>query len=186
VKRNEEVVYRPRSACGPVRAIRTPKVAEALSDMASDAQRASAIIQRLRALSRKDHARQTGLDLDDMVTLLRHDFVRRQITVLRAFDPVLPTISGDPVQLQQVVLNLLVNASEAIAQSDGGKREIAVTTRYRSPGVVEMSATAASARRIRTSSGCSSGSSARSPAGSEWVWRSADRSSKRTVVRSGP
>jgi len=118
------------------------EVAEALSDMASDAQRASAIIQRLRALSRKDHVRQAGLDLndliDDMVTLLRHDFLRKQITVLRAFDPVLPTISGDPVQLQQVVLNLLVNASEAIAQSDGGKREIAVTTRYRSPGVAEI------------------------------------------------
>jgi signal transduction histidine kinase len=50
----------------------------------------------------------------------------------------MPTISGDPIQLQQVVLNLLVNASEAIAQSDGGKREIAVTTRYRLPGVVEI------------------------------------------------
>jgi len=116
------------------------EVAEALSDMAADARRASAIIQRLRALSRKEHIPQAGLDLndliDDVVALLRHDFVRKQITVLRAFDPAVPTVSGDPVQLQQVVLNLLVNASEAIAQTDGSTRDISITTSYRSPGVV--------------------------------------------------
>jgi two-component system, LuxR family, sensor kinase FixL len=117
-------------------------VSEALTDMAADARRASAIIQRLRALSRKEHAPQAGLDLneliDDVVSLLRHDFVRKQITVLRAFDPVVPTVSGDPVQLQQVILNLLVNAGEAIALTDGGKREVAIATRYRSPGRVEV------------------------------------------------
>ena len=117
-------------------------VSEALTDMAADGRRASAIIQRLRALSRKEHAPQAGLDLndliDDVVSLLRHDFVRKQITILRAFDPSVPTVSGDPVQLQQVVLNLLVNASEAIALTDGGKREVAIATRYRSPGRVEI------------------------------------------------
>src|SRR5262249_51967592 len=49
-----------------------------------------------------------------------------------------PTISGDPVQLQQVIMNLLVNASEAIALADGGKREIAITTTHRTPGLVEI------------------------------------------------
>jgi PAS domain S-box-containing protein len=118
-------------------------VSEALTDIAADARRASAIIQRLRALSRKEHAPRAGLDLndliDDVVSLLRHDFVRKRITVLRAFDPVVPTVAGDPVQLQQVILNLLVNASEAIAHTDGGKREVAIATTYRTPGVVEIS-----------------------------------------------
>ncbi len=117
-------------------------VSEALTDIAADARRASAIIQRLRALSRKEHAPRAGLDLndliDDVVTLLRHDFVGRQITVLRVFDPVVPTIAGDPVQLQQVILNLLVNASEAIAQTDDGKREIVITTTHRTAGLVEI------------------------------------------------
>jgi signal transduction histidine kinase len=110
--------------------------------MAADARRASAIIQRLRALSRKEHAPQAALDLndliDDVVSLLRHDFVRKQITVLRVFDPVMPTIAGDPVQLQQVILNLLVNASEAIGHTEGGKREIAIATTHRTPGLVEI------------------------------------------------
>jgi PAS domain S-box-containing protein len=119
-----------------------PDVSEALKDMAADARRASAIIQRLRALSRKEHMPQEGLDLnsliDDVVSLLRHDFLRKQITVLRVFDRVVPTIAGDPVQLQQVILNLLVNASEAIARTEGGKREVVIVTTHRTPGMVEV------------------------------------------------
>src|SRR5215470_18756581 len=118
------------------------EVSEALTDVAADARRASAIIQRLRALSRKEHTPQAGLDLndliDDVVSLLRHDFMRKQITVLRVFDPVIPPISGDPVQLQQVILNLLVNAGEAIALADGGKREVAIVTTHRTTGLVEI------------------------------------------------
>jgi PAS domain S-box-containing protein len=118
------------------------EVSEALSDIAADARRASAIIQRLRALSRKEHVPQADLDLnelvDDVVTLLRHDFARKQITVLRVLDPLVPTIAGDPVQLQQVILNLLVNASEAIARTEGGRREVAIVTSHRTPGLVEI------------------------------------------------
>jgi PAS domain S-box-containing protein len=117
-------------------------VSEALTDIAADARRASAIIQRLRALSRKEHVPQAGLDLndliDDVVSLLRHDFLRKQITVLRVFDPVVPTIAGDPIQLQQVMLNLLVNAGEAIAQTDRGRRDVVITTTHRTPGRVEI------------------------------------------------
>ena len=117
-------------------------VSEALTDIAADAKRASAIIRRLRALSRKEHAPQTGIDLneliDDVVSLLRHDFARKSIAVLRTFDPVVPLVSGDPIQLQQVVLNLLVNASEAIAHTEDGRREVAIATTHRTPGLVQI------------------------------------------------
>jgi len=117
-------------------------VSEALTDIAADPRRACAIIQRLRALSRKEHVAQAGLDLneliDDVVSLLRHDFLRKQITVLRVLDPLVPPIAGDPIQLQQVMLNLLVNAGEAIAQTDGGRRDVVITTAYRTPGRVEI------------------------------------------------
>jgi len=117
-------------------------VSEALTDMAADAQRASAIIRRLRALSRKEHASQRGLDLnqlvDNVVILLRYDLARKNITVLRTADPVVPLVSGDPIQLQQVILNLLVNASEAIGNAPDGPREIAITTALRAPGLAEV------------------------------------------------
>ena len=116
---------------------------EALSDIAADARRASDIIRRLRALSRKEHAPQRGLDVnalvDDVVSLLRHDLARRNITVLRVSDPFVPPIAGDPVQLQQVFLNLLVNASEAIDRGgDVAPRRIVITTSHRPPDVVEI------------------------------------------------
>src|SRR5262249_38969034 len=60
-------------------------VSEALTDIAADARRASAIIHRLRALSRKEHVPEVGLDLNDLiedvVSLLRHDFLRKQIAL---------------------------------------------------------------------------------------------------------
>src|SRR5207244_9800904 len=97
-------------------------VSEALTDIAADAERASAIIGRLRALSRKEHIPRAGLNLneliDEVVKMLGHDFVRKGISIHRAPDPALPAVCGDPIQLQQVVLNLLVNASEAIRSEE--------------------------------------------------------------------
>jgi PAS domain S-box-containing protein len=117
-------------------------VSEALTDVAADAQRASGIIRRLRALSRKEHSSQKSLDLneliDDVVTLLRYDLASKGITVLRASDSTVPLVSGDPIQLQQVVLNLLVNASEAIGHTPDRPREIAITTTLLAPGLVEV------------------------------------------------
>ena len=117
-------------------------VSDALTDIAADAQRASAIIRRLRALSRKEHTPQRGLDLneiiDDVVTLLRYDLAGKHIAVVRAGDSPVPLVSGDPIQLQQVVLNLLMNASEAIGSAPDGPREISITTALRPPGLVEV------------------------------------------------
>ena len=84
---------------------------EALNDIADDARRAADIIDRLRALSRKEHAPQRGLSLDALVDgvvgLLHEDFVRRGIVIRRKAGPGLPPLSGDPIQLEQIVLNLL-------------------------------------------------------------------------------
>ena len=117
-------------------------VFEALTDIAADGRRAAEIIRRLRALSRKEHAPQTGLDLnalvDDIISLLRYDLNRRNITVLRVSDPFVPPIAGDPVQLQQVLLNLVVNASEAIERGGDGRRRIVIATSCRAPDLVEV------------------------------------------------
>ena len=116
---------------------------EALGDIAVDAKRAGAIVDRLRALSRKEHVIHHGLALDAIVDevagLLQQDFVRRGIRVRRvAAAGGLPPLSGDPVQLQQIVLNLLMNAAEALDGVQRGTREITITTGHPAPGIVEL------------------------------------------------
>ena len=78
--------------------------------------------------------------VEDVVGLLRHDTERQRITVHCALEPGLPRIPGDPVQLQQVLLNLLVNAREAIAIGRAGPAQIRIgTRRAREAGGVAVS-----------------------------------------------
>jgi signal transduction histidine kinase len=116
--------------------------AETLGDIAADARRASEIIDRLRALSRKEHVWQRHLNLDALVDevagLLRLHCVRRDIVVKRVAGPGLATVTGDRIQLQQIVLNLLMNACEALETVDPGRREITIVTGRPAPGVVEV------------------------------------------------
>lgn len=119
----------------------TDEARAALADIKADAVRASQVLQRLRTLSRKVHVETRQVDLerliDDTVALLRADIALRRITLLvaPAKDP-LPLVSGDPIQLQQVLLNVLVNATEAITAAVDGPREIVVETRIDQPGTV--------------------------------------------------
>ncbi len=107
-------------------------VQEALTDIAEDADRASQVIQRLRALFRKEHENRVAVDanalIDDMIALLRGDIEQRRIAVRFARGEALPAILGDAVQLQQVVLNLVVNACEAIDATEVGPRTILIET----------------------------------------------------------
>jgi PAS domain S-box-containing protein len=109
-----------------------PGVVEALSDVVDDAKRASEVIRRLRALFRKESPVRRPVDLNEVVGdalgLLHHDLERQHITVRCLLARALPTIRGDAIQLQQVLLNLLVNACEAIAATDDGPREIVIET----------------------------------------------------------
>ena len=115
---------------------------EALADIAADAKRAGDIIDRLRALSRKEHAPECGLSVDALVdevaSLLHQDFVRRGIVVRRVTVPALPTVAGDRIQLQQIFLNLMVNASEALEGTERATREITIVTGQPAPGLVEV------------------------------------------------
>jgi len=103
-----------------------------LSDIVDDDRRASEVIRRLRSLLRRDPVQFGILDLNglirDVAKLLSSDAIIRNIAVRLELDPDPRFVNGDSVQLQQVVLNLLLNAMDAIAQCVGERRTILVRT----------------------------------------------------------
>jgi signal transduction histidine kinase len=108
------------------------EVQEILGDIIEDDKRAAEVIQRLRDLLRKGESQQIPLDLNavvrDVAKLVSSDAVIRNVTLTLALDPDLPVVNGDRVQLQQVILNLLINGMEAMAESGGDERPLVVRT----------------------------------------------------------
>ena len=92
-----------------------------LRDIVADDQRAGEVIRRLRLLLKKGEVHHLPLDLNevvqDVLRLVRNDLLNHNITLHTEFAPDLPVIKGDRVQLQQVLLNLIVNATDAMADS---------------------------------------------------------------------
>ncbi len=101
--------------------------------MLRDANRASNVIARLRALFSNREPTFESLDLNDVtrevVALLLGDLQRNQIVLQSMFADDLPKVSGDRIQLQQVVMNLLRNASDAMIGVSDRSRHLMITTR---------------------------------------------------------
>jgi len=108
-------------ATGPLGDDEREMCEEIFGDIVADNVLASDIITRVRALVRREELRPQAVDLNEIcrtsARVLHYDLVARQADITFALDPRQPTVTGDPVQLQQVVLNLLVNALDAAAAS---------------------------------------------------------------------
>jgi len=117
-----------------------PLVGEILDDIVADDLRAGEVITRLRALLRKGEASFQPLDLNDVSTevlaLARSELIERRVTVRTRLAPALPAVRGDRVQLQQVMLNLLLNACEAMSTKTSGERMLTVSTALNGDGLV--------------------------------------------------
>jgi two-component system sensor kinase FixL len=91
-----------------------------LGDIVTDNQRASEVIRRLRALLTKGEFQPQLLDanqlIQEVLKLMDHDLAARKVGVVTQFSPDLPSIRGDRVQLQQVLINLILNAGDAMSQ----------------------------------------------------------------------
>lgn len=115
---------------------------EALRDIEDDVHRASATMHGLRVLFRKQPSEQRPVDLEeiveDVMRLLRSDFLAKGIQVHFRRADRRCTVLGDAVQLRQVVLNLLVNAEDAITRNTNGVREIRIETRSPSADTVGL------------------------------------------------
>jgi PAS domain S-box-containing protein len=110
-----------------------------LRDIVEDDKRAGEVIKRLRTLLKKDDAQHRALDVNEMVSdvwrLMRSDLVYRNVVVSTAFAADLPQVSGDRVQLQQVMVNLLTNACDAMDRAEGDRRLTLQTIRIDGSGV---------------------------------------------------
>src|SRR5262249_26874893 len=105
---------------------------EAVRDIIRDGKRAGEIITRIRALTKRTVAPREKLDLNETISevlALVSDEAKRQRVIVRAqFADSLPPVAGDRVQLQQVVLNLVMNAIEAMSSVSERPRELVITT----------------------------------------------------------
>jgi PAS domain S-box-containing protein len=105
----------------------------ALRSMMSDGMRASEVIQRLRALSKKTELQKARLDvngvIDDVVRLMRRELLEQLVSLRLELAPALPPVLGDRVQLQQVILNLVMNGMEAMANVTDRPRELVIRSR---------------------------------------------------------
>jgi PAS domain S-box-containing protein len=107
------------------------EVSEALGCVVSDADRAGKIIDRIRDHIKNTPPRKDRLDLseavDEVIGLARSVIVRNGVSIQRRLPGGLLAVRGDRVQLQQVVLNLILNAVEAMSAVDEGARELTLS-----------------------------------------------------------
>jgi PAS domain S-box-containing protein len=105
---------------------------EILDEIVSEDKRASEVIHHLRQWLKKGDVQQHSLCINevvrDVLKLIRSDLINQKVTVNTELAQDLPTVSGDPVQLQQVLLNLVVNGCDAMTSCRIKERRILVRT----------------------------------------------------------
>jgi PAS domain S-box-containing protein len=119
-----------------------PEVRQILADIRRDDLRASEVITRVRALVGKREVRTEPLDvtelLESSLRMVAHDAQRRRVSIRRNYALNLPPVSGDRVQLEQVLLNLLLNAMDATRTASRADRRVTLRSARRDAGWVEV------------------------------------------------
>jgi PAS domain S-box-containing protein len=110
------------------------EVREATERIVKEGHRAAAVIGRIRALIRKAPPQKDRLNINDAIRdvleLVRAETLKNDVLVRIELAPGLPPIYGDRVQLQQVLLNLIVNAIESMSGVADGVRHLSIGTRH--------------------------------------------------------
>jgi PAS domain S-box-containing protein len=111
----------------------TEEVRKSLERIVNDGERAGEVLGRIRSLVKKTPLRQEQLDINDtvleVVALTRSEVQRNNVVLSTQLAPDLPLVPGDRVQLQQVLLNLIVNAVEAMSAANTARRELTLTSK---------------------------------------------------------
>lgn len=116
------------------------EVRGAVESMISDGVRASEVVWGLRALLKKSNPQRTMLDLNDvidqLILLVERELLNNRVTLRLELAPALPAVLGDRVQLQQVIMNLVINAIQSMASVTVRPRELVVRSRQDEAGQV--------------------------------------------------
>jgi PAS domain S-box-containing protein len=120
------------------------EVREILNDIVTQDQRAGEVIHSLRLMLKKGELQEHCDDVDlnevilDVVNLMRSDLINRNVTLDTDLAQKLPAITGDRVQLQQVLLNLALNGCEAMADYNSSERRLIIASQSEN-GAVRVS-----------------------------------------------
>jgi len=127
-------------------AVDVSELREILAEIVDEDKHAGEVIQRLRVLFRKGEVGHHFGNLDisqivqDVLKLMRNDLVIHDVTVQTELAENLPAVQGDRVELQQVLLNLMLNGCEAMADCDSSERQLLITSGMEN-GAVRVSVT---------------------------------------------
>ena len=116
------------------------RAAQSVERMIRDANRAHEVVERVRSLARKTPPQKAPLEVNkavsEVVALVRGEVEEERVALRLQLAADLPVVSADRIQLQQVLLNLIVNAIESISSADDGSRELTVATTLNGSGQV--------------------------------------------------
>jgi C4-dicarboxylate-specific signal transduction histidine kinase len=115
---------------------------EALASIVDDGKRAGDVLDRMRALIKKAPPRKDGLDINEVIlgvcALTRGELAKNRVSLQTQLAEGLPLTQGDRVQLQQVILNLVMNAVEAMSGVNHRSRELLIGTSDDASGAVRI------------------------------------------------
>ena len=116
------------------------EIGRILEDITSEDRRAGEVIRHLRNLLRKGTPQLQELDVnavaEEILRLMKGDLMTRGVAVRTFLDPALPSVRADPVEIQQVFLNLILNACDAMEGNAGEDRVVTLTTELEDSHVV--------------------------------------------------
>jgi PAS domain S-box-containing protein len=119
------------------------EIKEILTDIESDGRRAGDVIRQMRSLLRRGEAQFESVQVDEIIDqvlrLIHSDLISQNIRVERESMAGVPSISADAVQLQQVILNLLANACDALKDVNPRERRISIGVAMRGPRRLRIS-----------------------------------------------
>ena len=118
-------------------------VRQGLQQMIADAERASNVVNRVRALSKKNEPERLALDVNDVINdvikLVGREMVSHQVLLRLELAATLPPVLGDRVQLQQLIINLVLNGIQAMADIDNRARSLLIRSEHDQSGQVLVS-----------------------------------------------